>query len=112
MVSFVVLPIVLLLVLAVGLRYAARQERSWMHDLLQPEVTRGTLTADELAALAGHRHDRRKFIKSGKGHKSHVHAKHVLHAALDLAHAIGESGGEDTDKVEFMRSEVVRLRNA
>jgi protease PrsW len=112
LVSFVVLPLLLLLVLAVGLRYAARQERSWMRDLLQPEVTRGTLTADELAALAGHRHDRRAFVRSGKGHKSHVHAKHVLHAALDLAHAIGEAGGEETARVEFTRAEVTRLRDA
>ena len=110
--SFVILPVVIISILVVGLRWASHQERAWMRDLMQPEVTRGTITADELTALTGHRAARKAYIKAAKGHKSHVHAKHVLHAASDLAQQIGQAGGADTPEVEFARSEVTRLRTA
>lgn len=109
--SFVILPAALIGILALGLRWASRQERMWMHDIMQPEVTRGTITADELAALSGHHKDRKRFIKASKGHKSHVHARHVLHAASDLAQQIGRSGGAETPEVAFARDEVVRVRS-
>lgn len=36
--------------------------------------------------------------------------KHVLAAALDLAHDLSESRGEDTSAVEHSRAEIQRLR--
>jgi RsiW-degrading membrane proteinase PrsW (M82 family) len=110
--SFVILPAALIGLLALGIRWASRQERTWMHDIMQPEVTRGTITADELAALSGHHKDRKRFIKDQQGHKGHVHAKHVLSAASDLAQQIGRARGADTPEVEFARAEVTRLRAA
>jgi len=110
--SFVILPAALIGLLALGIRWASRQQRMWMHDIMQPEVTRGTITADELVALSGHRKDRKHFIKASKGHKSHVHAKHVLHAASDLAQQIGRAGGAETPEVAFARDEVIRVRSA
>lgn len=110
--SFVILPAALIGLLVVGLRWASRQERMWMHDIMQPEVTRGTITADELTALCGHHKDRKAYIKAHHGHRSHVHARHVLHAASDLAQQIGRAGGADTPEVVFARDEVSRLRNA
>jgi hypothetical protein len=110
--SFVILPVAIIAILVVGLRWASHQERGWMRDLMQPEVTRGTITADELTALTGHRAARKAYIKAAKGHASHVHARHVLHAATDLAQQIGKAGGADTPEVEFARREVTRLRTA
>lgn len=110
--SFVILPVLIITILVVGLRWASRQERLWLRDILQPEVTTGTITADELDALCGHRHDRKAYIKAHKGHRSHKHAKHVLHAATDLAHQIGRAAGEESPGVVHARAEVVRLRSA
>lgn len=110
--SFVILPAALIGLLVIGLRWASRQERMWLRDILQPEVTRGTITADELTVLSGHHKDRKRYIKAHHGHKSHVNAKHVLHAASDLAQQIGRAGGAETPAVVFARDEVTRLRTA
>jgi len=67
---------------------------------------------DATGGLAGSRKDRKAYVKAHKGHKSHVHAKHVLHAASDLAKQIAKDGGADTERVQFARAEVHRVRNA
>ena len=108
--SFVLLPALIITILVIGLRWSSRQERRWLHDILQPEVTNGTITADELTALCGHHKDRKRYIKAHKGHTSHVHARHVLHAASDLAQQIGRAGGVDSPEVAFGRAEVTRVR--
>lgn len=81
-----------------------------MHDILAPEAERGTLTLEEVDAVAGRHKQRKAFIKAAKGHKSHVHAKHVLAAATDLGKHLASDRGEDTESVQFARSEVVRVR--
>jgi RsiW-degrading membrane proteinase PrsW (M82 family) len=87
-------------------------ERRWMRALMEPEVASGVLTQADVDALVGSRKERKAYVKGHKGHKSHVHAKHVLHAAGDLAKQIARDGGVDTDRVQFARSEVLRVRNA
>lgn len=104
------LPVFAIAVFFLALKYSSKRTRHWMHDLMEPEVLRGTITEDELDALAGTHHQRKQFIKSGKGHKSHVHAKHVVAAATDLGRHVAESGGADTADVQFARTEVARVR--
>lgn len=97
--------------LTLAIKWGGERERGWMNDLLAPEVQRGVITSEELDVLAGKKKDRRDYIKSGKGHKSHVHAKHVVHAATDLAEEIARSGGNDEDpRVVHARTEVIRAR--
>jgi L-2-hydroxyglutarate oxidase LhgO len=83
-----------------------------MRALMEPEVASGVLTQADVDALVGSRKERKAYVKGHNGHKSHVHAKHVLHAAGDLAKQIARDGGADTDRVQFARSEVLRVRNA
>jgi RsiW-degrading membrane proteinase PrsW (M82 family) len=89
---------------------ASTTERTWMHDLLAPEVAAGVLTDDEVRALAGSRHAERKHLKTIHGHHPRKVARHVLEAGHDLAAAIATSGGPDTDAARHARAEVVRVR--
>jgi RsiW-degrading membrane proteinase PrsW (M82 family) len=101
-----------IVVIVVGERWAATRERAWMRDLMAPEVDRGTITPPELDALAGSYRDRRRFIKAARGHRSHHQARHVIHAAIDLAEEIARADGHDTPPVDFARQEVLRVRGA
>lgn len=87
-------------------------EQEWMRAILDPEVTAGHVTAEEIDAASGRRKQRKAFVKATHGHRSHKHAKHVLEAVIDLAHELAASGGRETPAVEFARAEVVRLRAA
>jgi L-2-hydroxyglutarate oxidase LhgO len=87
-------------------------ECRWMRELMEPEVALGVLTQADVDALAGSRKERKAYVKAHKGHASHVHAKHVLHAAGDLAQQIAKDGGVETERVQFARAEVARVRNA
>ncbi len=64
----------------------------------------------ELTALRAPRRQRKRFIRSGHGDRSHRNARHVLRAALDLAHALAASGGQDSDGILYERGEIARLR--
>lgn len=98
--------------LVVAERWAARQERMWMRDLLAPEVERGTITAAELDALADSARGRRRFVKANEHHRDRRHARHVIHAGIDLAEQIAHANAHDTEAVEFARTEVLRARHA
>ncbi|MCU0268483.1 MAG: PrsW family intramembrane metalloprotease [Acidimicrobiales bacterium] len=87
-------------------------ERRWMRELMEPEVALGVLTQADVDALAGSRKQRKAYVKAHAGHKSHVHAKHVLDAAGDLATQIARDGGADSDRVRFARAELLRVKNA
>ena len=80
--------------------------------MLAPEVANGTITELELTALAGERSRRRKdrkaAIKARADGISRRREKHVLAAALDLAHDLSDSGGTDTGS--HSRAEIQRLR--
>lgn len=92
------------------LRSVNRDERGWVRAVLQPEVERSVLTADEVSVLSGGRKARRKLIRSVPGHHTKQIAKHTVAAAEDLAHEIAYAGGQDTDRVQHARLEVARIR--
>lgn len=110
---FLFMAIVLVIEIAAVLyvaKVASSSERAWMHDLLAPEVAAGVLTEGEAQALASSRRGQRKYVKSIHGHHDRKVAKHVIEAGHDLAEAIAQAHGADTDPVRFARSEVLRLR--
>lgn len=107
MVATTVLAIVILIV---AIRLGGGREREFMHTVLAPEVTNGTLTGTELAALAGHRHDRRAALRTRTEGLSRRQEKHILKAIGDLADDLCASGGTDTPDVEHSRAEITRLR--
>jgi len=95
-------------------RWTQRQERPWMHDLLAPELASGLIEDAELDALVGTPHDRRKLaheMAGGHGRAGRKAAKHVLDAEMDLAEALAESHGTESDDVAEARSELQRLRS-
>lgn len=104
---FLIIEVIIVLWVA---RLASATERTWMHDLLAPEVASGLLTADEVAATATSRHRQRKHIKTIRGHHDRKTARHVLDAAHDLAEQIARSHGEETAEVAYARAEITRLR--
>lgn len=105
---FLVIEVVIVLWVA---RLASSTEKTWMHDLLAPEVATGTLTADEVGAIAGSHHHQRKYLKTIHGHHERTTTKHVLAAGHDLAEAIARAHGAEDDDVVLARSEVSRVRN-
>jgi hypothetical protein len=94
-------------------RWTNRQLRPWMEELLAPEVSSGLITDDELTAMVGSPRDRRHYVHAAK--KEHRKAagkatRHVLDAELDLAEALGQSDGTESEEVDDARSELQRLR--
>jgi RsiW-degrading membrane proteinase PrsW (M82 family) len=95
-------------------RWTNKQLRPWMGDLLAPDVDSGLITDDELTAMVGSRHDRHIYVKSlrhSHGKQAGKSARHVLDAELDLAEALGDGRGQDTEEVAHARSELTRLRD-
>ncbi|MCW2759573.1 MAG: hypothetical protein JWO46_3319 [Nocardioidaceae bacterium] len=90
-------------------RLTVRDERSAMRAVLAPEVENGALDDAELDALAGDRHDRRR-LRHAQGHRSGTLRRHRLEAAHDLVDELARSGGAETDRVQFARQELIRLR--
>ena len=106
----IALGIVALVAVIVALRKTVPQEREFVRAILQPEVGNGTLTADELDALCSPKRRRTHFVRAGKGHKRHHATKHILRAALDLAHELAAAGGGESPGVDHQRREIARLR--
>jgi len=98
--------------LIVAVRRGMGPEREWMRAILAPEVSSGTLKAEELDALVARRKERKRFIHGAGGHKERKRAKHLLVAAGDLARELAASGGADSPGVEHARAEIARLRSA
>lgn len=94
------------------LRWTGGTERDELRAVLAPEVANGTLTPEELEAVCAPRRQRKAYVRSGHGHRSHRHARHVLHASFDLAHELALARGEDSAGVEHERREIARLRGA
>jgi RsiW-degrading membrane proteinase PrsW (M82 family) len=101
-----------LVLLFVVMRRTVGQEREFLRAVLQPEVANGTLTRAELDAVCASRKQRKRFIRAGKGHRAHHGAKHVLRAALDLAHELANARGQDCPGVQHERAEIARVRPA
>jgi RsiW-degrading membrane proteinase PrsW (M82 family) len=108
--TLVMIPVFAIVAFIVALKWSSERPHHWMHDLLAPEVVRGTITDDELAVLSGSHKQRKAYVKAAKGHRSHQHARHVLTAVTDLGKQLALSDGADTPDVEFSRAEVDRVR--
>jgi len=93
--------------LLVGIRWAGGRERALMRDIMAPEVEAGTITAVELEALTGHRHERRAAVKARADGVSRRHERHVLLAARDLAEDLARG---DEAAIQHSRAEIARLR--
>ncbi|RDI32161.1 PrsW family intramembrane metalloprotease [Lentzea flaviverrucosa] len=89
------------------LRHAARQERTWIRQLLQPEADAGVLDPALLGAVSGLRKDRKAFRKLVHGRRR---ARHLLEGASDLARELARSRGSETGEVAHARAELLRLR--
>ncbi|QJY49350.1 PrsW family intramembrane metalloprotease [Pseudonocardia broussonetiae] len=96
--------------LLVALRLGAGREARFMRAVMGPEVTAGTITAEELDGLAGRRRDRKAAVRHRPDGVTRRTEKRVLAAALDLAHDLAEAGGDDSDAVRHSRTEIARLR--
>ncbi|MFJ7617424.1 PrsW family intramembrane metalloprotease [Rhodococcus erythropolis] len=92
-------------------RMTVPRERQFLRDVLTPEVERGVITVDELTALCGDRKARKTFRKSAASHADRKRNGYVLEAAADLADALAQARGTESDRVEFARSEVNRIRS-
>jgi hypothetical protein len=102
----------IILVVIIG-RWTNRQLRPWMSELLAPEVVGGLITEGELSAMVGSPRDRRHYVhsaKKGHGKAAGKATRHVLDAELDLAEALGQSDGTESETVDDARSELQRLR--
>ncbi|MGW6281652.1 PrsW family intramembrane metalloprotease [Kribbella sp. NPDC055071] len=88
------------------LRHAARHERTWIRELLTPELATGAVDPPLLDAVSGLGRDRKKYRK-------HLHsrrkANHLLEAASDLAQEIARANGADSPGVTHTRAELLRL---
>lgn len=102
--------VIALVILAWVFSMTVIRERDLMRVVMAPEVARGVINAAELAAISGNRKARKAFRKSipiGMGRRQ---GGYVLNAARDLAAELASARGADTDRVQFARSEVQRIR--
>ncbi|MFI5592220.1 PrsW family intramembrane metalloprotease [Amycolatopsis sp. NPDC051758] len=90
-------------------RRATRQERTWMRELLGPEVAAGVLDPALLDAVSGLHKDRKAYRKRLHSRRT---ARHLIESANDLAREVARAGGQETDRVAHARAEVGRLREA
>lgn len=90
------------------LRHAAKHERTWIRELLTPELATGAVDPPLLDAVSGLHKDRKKYRK-------HLHnrrkANHRLEAASDLAQEIARANGAESPGVVHTRAELLRLHN-
>ena len=77
-----------------------------MRAVMAPEEASGVITAEELDTLSGNRRARR----AGHGVGTKRRRRHLLVAGHDLAEELARSGGRDTDRVQYARAEIARLR--
>ncbi|WP_418062481.1 PrsW family intramembrane metalloprotease [Pimelobacter simplex] len=107
--SLLVLSVVVaLVVVVVVFHLSVATERAAMRALMQPEVDAGTLTADELDALAGAWRQRRRYRRHG-GLGDRRRRAHRLDAAHDLADELGAAGGLETERTAYARAELARF---
>ncbi len=93
-------------VLLLVLRFAARGEREWMRDILQPEVTSGVMDTALLDAVSGFGKQHHAENRAAHGRRR---GRHRIAAAHDLAQALATSEGTDNDDVAHARNEIRRL---
>lgn len=84
------------------------EERAAMRALMAPEAEAGTITDEELDALAGAWKQRRRYRRHG-GMGDRRRRRHRLDAAQDFANELGAAGGDENDRTRFARQELARL---
>ncbi|GLZ48873.1 hypothetical protein Acsp06_50580 [Actinomycetospora sp. NBRC 106375] len=109
-VVLVLTTVVAVVVLFWAIRVGGRRESEFMRAILAPEQARGTISDVELEAAAGHRRERRTFLRSAGDRATRRRRKHILHAIGDLAEDLSRSGGHDDEEVQHARSELHRIR--
>ncbi|SNY53852.1 PrsW family intramembrane metalloprotease [Paractinoplanes atraurantiacus] len=87
-----------------------RPEREAMRAVMAPEAEAGVITQEELDALSGGWRQRRHYRRSAHGRAVRRARHHRLEAAHDLADQLAASGGLETPRVDFARSELERIR--
>ena len=100
---FLIYPIIFVM----AIRWASRQRREELGVLLAGEVARGTLAEEDVELLVLSRHERRKGLRDIKhqdGSSARRVERHRLRAARDLATALANSIGADSDDVEAARA--------
>lgn len=96
-------------------RLGAPQERAWMRDILQPEVTDGAITEEELNASAGTWKQSRSFVKAPGGtrqRRGRRRRQRIVKSGRHLARELGAAGGGDSPRVSEVRAEIAQLRAA
>ncbi|MEU8820661.1 PrsW family intramembrane metalloprotease [Actinoplanes sp. NPDC048796] len=86
-----------------------RPEREAMRAVMAPEADSGVITPEELDALSGGWRQRYHYRKGGHGRAARRARHHRLEAAHDLADQLAASGGRESPRVDFARSELERL---
>ncbi|WP_250037809.1 PrsW family intramembrane metalloprotease [Paractinoplanes maris] len=107
----IVAPYLILMPLAIAVllvvrRLASAKERTWMRELLAPEVEAGVIDPPLLDAVSGLHKDRRHFAKLVHNKRR---ARHLIETAHDLAQEIAVSAGHETPRVAHARAELLRL---
>ncbi|WP_371403180.1 PrsW family intramembrane metalloprotease [Kribbella sp. NBC_00662] len=90
------------------LRHAAKHERTWIRELLTPELATGAVDPPLLDAVSGLHKDRKKYRKQLHNRRK---ANHRLEAASDLAQEIARANGAESPGVVHTRAELLRLHN-
>lgn len=111
--TYLLLAGIVIVALAVVVRVfkmTVTRERDFLRDIVAPEVAGGVLTAEEFEAMCGDRKTRKAFRKAAADHSGRKRRAHVLEAAFDLADELASAHGADTDRVQFARNEVARIR--
>ncbi len=94
-------------------RFSERRQRDFVRVLLASDLADGSLSADELQAIAGRPKDRRAYlqqIRQSSGAAVARRAAQVLDAAIDLAAAIAATDDVHSVPAQAARSELSRVR--
>jgi len=110
-ITYLFVPIALIWLFVWTYKRSVVTERRWMRQVMAPEVALGAVTQADVDALTGTRKERKAYLHSGKGHADHSRAKHVLGAVDDLGRQLAIDGGADTERVQFARSEIARVKS-
>ncbi|MGB6206941.1 PrsW family glutamic-type intramembrane protease, partial [Mycobacterium sp.] len=102
--------VIALVILARVYKLTVKREQGFVRDVMAPEEARNVITAAELDAMAGNRKARKAYRKASRKGRERKRARYVLNAAYALAAELAAARGADTDRVQFARSEVARIR--
>ena len=102
--------VITLVIVVVVFRLTVGRERELMHAVMAPEVASGILLAAEVDAMAGDRKARKRYRKAAPRGGERRLGRAILGAGRDLAAELAAARGADTERVQFARSEIIRIR--